>query len=130
MRAVSNQLVWRTSSYSGVNGNCVEVAPVDLSFRKSSYSGASQNCVEVAPIPPSFRKSSYSGVNGDCVEVAPIAPSFRKSSYSSDRVNCVEVADLPAGAALRDSKHPEAGYLAFPAAEWDAFLSAARSAEL
>ncbi|QBI56468.1 DUF397 domain-containing protein [Streptomonospora litoralis] len=55
---------------------------------------------------------------------------FFKSSYSSDRVNCVEVADLPAGAALRDSKHPDAGHLTFPAAEWDAFLTAARAAEL
>ncbi|MDT0300678.1 DUF397 domain-containing protein [Streptomonospora wellingtoniae] len=103
-----------------------------LKFRKSSYSGASQNCVEVAPIPPSFRKSSYSAQGQECVEVAPIAPSpsFRKSSSSGHDVNCVEVADLPAGAALRDSKHPDAGYLAFPAAEWDAFISAARSAEL
>ncbi|MDA0563644.1 DUF397 domain-containing protein [Streptomonospora sp. S1-112] len=80
----------------------------ELVFRKSSYSGRDVNCVEVATLPPSFRKSSHSGVNGDCVEVA----------------------DLPAGAAIRDSKHPERGHLAFPAAEWDAFLAAARAAEL
>ncbi|WP_046469848.1 DUF397 domain-containing protein [Allosalinactinospora lopnorensis] len=79
-----------------------------LVFRKSSYSGQAPNCVEVAHIPASFRKSGYSGVNGDCVEVA----------------------DLPSGAALRDSKQPEAGHLAFPAAEWDAFLTAARDGEL
>lgn len=77
-----------------------------------------------------FRKSSYSGQGVDCVEVAPIPPSFRKSSYSGHDENCVEVADLPAGAALRDSKHPDAGHLAFPAGEWDAFLDAARAAEL
>jgi hypothetical protein len=37
---------WRKSSYSGGNGNCVEVALAD--WRKSSYSNASANCVEVA----------------------------------------------------------------------------------
>jgi len=34
---------WRKSSYSGSNGNCVEV-----SWRTSSYSGTNGNCVEVA----------------------------------------------------------------------------------
>ncbi|MFC9086331.1 DUF397 domain-containing protein [Nocardiopsis dassonvillei] len=77
----------------------------DLDFRKSSYSGAGQNCVEVAHIPASFRKSSYSGHGQDCVEVG----------------------DLPCGAAIRDSKHPDAGHLPFPATEWSGFLSAALS---
>ncbi|GAA3760908.1 DUF397 domain-containing protein [Salinactinospora qingdaonensis] len=74
----------------------------DLVFRKSSYSsGNSQNCVEVAHLPTDFRTSSYSG----------------------HAQNCVEVADLPCGAAVRDSKHPELGHLAFSAAEWSAFLT-------
>lgn len=77
----------------------------ELQFRKSSYSGHDENCVEVAPIPSNFRKSSYSGAGQDCVEVAPL-PST--------------------GAAVRDSKHPDVGYLAFPAAAWEAFLAAAR----
>jgi hypothetical protein len=34
---------WRKSSYSGGNGNCVEVA----GWRKSSYSGSNGNCVEI-----------------------------------------------------------------------------------
>ncbi|GLU47980.1 DUF397 domain-containing protein [Nocardiopsis ansamitocini] len=68
-----------------------------------------------------FRKSSYSTGQDNCVEVAPITPVFRKSSYSSGGENCVEVADLPAGAAVRDSKHPGLGHLAFGAAEWTAF---------
>ncbi|MDT0331330.1 DUF397 domain-containing protein [Nocardiopsis lambiniae] len=46
---------------------------------------------------------------------------FRKSSYSSGHENCVEVADLPTGAAIRDSKHPESGFLPLGAAEWTAF---------
>nr|WP_236572210.1 DUF397 domain-containing protein [Nocardiopsis sp. FR4] len=68
--------------------------------------------------------SSYSGVNGDCVEIAH-ALNFRKSSYTGVNNNCVEVADLPGGAAVRDSKNPAKGHLPFPAAEWEAFLSAA-----
>ncbi|MFW6639922.1 DUF397 domain-containing protein [Nocardiopsis algeriensis] len=50
---------------------------------------------------------------------------FRKSSYSGQGPDCVEVADLPHGAAVRDSKHPDAGHLPFPADEWASFLHAA-----
>ncbi|MFV2198925.1 DUF397 domain-containing protein [Nocardiopsis sp. LOL_012] len=70
-----------------------------------------------------FFKSSYSGNRAECVEVAHIPTGFRKSSYSADTGgNCVEVAGLPCGAAVRDSKHPDAGQLPFPAAEWATFL--------
>ena len=34
---------WRTSSFSGSTGNCVEVA-----WRTSSFTGSNGNCVEVA----------------------------------------------------------------------------------
>lgn len=54
------------------------------------------------------------------------ALNFRTSSYS-DRSNCVAVADLPGGAVVRDSKHPERGYLPFPGTEWIALLRTARS---
>ncbi|WP_026122460.1 DUF397 domain-containing protein [Nocardiopsis halotolerans] len=74
-----------------------------------------------------FRKSSYSGQAPNCVEVAHIPTGFRKSSYSGQDQNCVEVADLPCGAAVRDSKNPAKGHLPFPAAEWDAFLTIART---
>jgi hypothetical protein len=60
-----------------------------------------------------FRKSSYSGAGQNCVEVAQLSASFPTSSDS--------------GAAIRDSKHPDAGHLPFPAAEWTGFLSAALS---
>ncbi len=74
-----------------------------------------------------FHKSSYSGQHQECVEVAPVLPDFRKSSHSGQGVDCLEVAPLPTpGAALRDSKHPSLGHLAFPAVEWEAFLAAAR----
>ncbi|TDQ52198.1 DUF397 domain-containing protein [Actinorugispora endophytica] len=52
---------------------------------------------------------------------------WRKSSYSGTNTNCVECARLPRSAtAVRDSKHPDAGHLAFTAAEWSAFLATAR----
>ncbi|MEU3020739.1 DUF397 domain-containing protein [Nocardiopsis sp. NPDC007018] len=72
-----------------------------------------------------FRKSSYSGTGEDCVEVAHIPSTFHKSSYSGAGQNCVEVAELPCGAALRDSKHPDAGHLPFPSSEWTGFLKSA-----
>ena len=72
-----------------------------------------------------FFKSSYSSDRVNCVEVAQIPTNFHKSSYSGDRAECVEVAELPCGAAIRDSKHPTAGHLPFPATEWTGFLSAA-----
>ena len=50
---------------------------------------------------------------------------FRKSSYSGRDQDCVEIADLPCGAAIRDSKRPDAGHLPFPSAEWSAFLATA-----
>ena len=50
---------WRKSSWSGFNGNCVEV------WRKSPYSDLDGHCLEVA-----FRKSSYSLHNGGCTEAA------------------------------------------------------------
>lgn len=52
---------------------------------------------------------------------------FRKSSYSAQDQNCVEVADLPCGAAIRDSKHPNAGHIPFPVSEWSSFLAVALS---
>lgn len=73
-----------------------------------------------------FYKSSYSGRNQNCVEVAHIPTSFRKSTHSGQGVDCVEVGDLPGGAAMRDSKHPGAGHLPFPASEWSGFLGVAR----
>lgn len=54
----------------------------------------------------------------------PKQPEWRTSSYSGVNGNCVEVAHLRAGAALRDSKHPDHAVLGFPSSEWHAFLSA------
>jgi len=75
-----------------------------------------------------WRTSSYSGANENCVEVSLIQ--WRKSSYSGVNQNCVEVADLSGATAVRDSKHPDAAVLSFPAAEWSAFLRSALAGRL
>ncbi|MFB8763860.1 DUF397 domain-containing protein [Nocardiopsis alba] len=54
---------------------------------------------------------------------------FRKSSYSANSANCVEVADTDTGAAVRDSKHPDAGHLSFTTTEWNAFLGDVKAAQ-
>lgn len=43
--------VWRKSTYSGNQSNCVEVARV---WRKSTYSGNNTNCVEVSGVGRQF----------------------------------------------------------------------------
>ncbi|MDQ3576217.1 MAG: DUF397 domain-containing protein [Actinomycetota bacterium] len=55
------KIVWRKSSFSAGNGNCVEVG-----WRKSSFSASNGDCVEVG-----WHKSSFSASNGNCVEVKP-----------------------------------------------------------
>lgn len=49
---------------------------------------------------------------------------WRKSTRSSNGNNgaCVEIAFVGPAVAVRDSKNPTAGLLAFPASGWDAFL--------
>lgn len=49
---------------------------------------------------------------------------WRKSSYTGDDGNCVEVAWPHQEVAVRDSKQPAGGTLAFPVVAWHAFLMA------
>ncbi|WP_435830244.1 DUF397 domain-containing protein [Saccharopolyspora shandongensis] len=51
---------------------------------------------------------------------------WRKSTYT-DNYNCVEVALTSDAAAVRDSKNPDGGILAFNAQTWHSFLSAVRT---
>jgi uncharacterized protein DUF397 len=57
-----SRAVWRTSSYSGQNGDCVEVAVV-----------------------PEWRTGARSGQNGACVEVACNLPGVVAVRDSKDR---------------------------------------------
>ncbi|MGH3436184.1 MAG: DUF397 domain-containing protein [Sciscionella sp.] len=48
--------------------------------------------------------------------------SWRTSSYSTNQANCVEVAVTAPAVAVRDSKHPSGGVLAFPGPSWSTFV--------
>ncbi|MFE0025886.1 DUF397 domain-containing protein [Amycolatopsis sp. NPDC059021] len=65
---------WHKSSYSGSQGECVEVA-----WFKSSHSGSQTNCVEVG-----WAKSSHSGTQTECVEVA-VSPGIVGVRDTKDR---------------------------------------------
>ena len=62
--------VWRKSSYSGSQTNCVEVAVV---WRKSSYSGTQSNCVEVAEFDHMVAVRDSKNPAGPALTVSPAA---------------------------------------------------------
>ncbi|MEV0049036.1 DUF397 domain-containing protein [Saccharopolyspora shandongensis] len=47
---------------------------------------------------------------------------WRTSTRSSNGEKCVEVAPTADGVAIRHSKHPDAGTITFPTAEWATFI--------
>jgi hypothetical protein len=51
---------------------------------------------------------------------------WRKSSYSGAGNDCVEIALVETGAAVRDSKNPDATALRFAEKNWVAFLAATK----
>jgi hypothetical protein len=55
---------------------------------------------------------------------------WRKSTFSGAGNDCVELAVASQGAAVRDSKNPEAGHIAFVATSWDAFLGVVKEGSL
>lgn len=55
---------------------------------------------------------------------------WRKSSFSGAGNDCVELAVEHVGAAIRDSKNPEAGHITFVTPSWKAFLGAVKEGGL
>jgi hypothetical protein len=58
------------------------------------------------------------------------AASWRKSSRSGAGNDCVELVVAGIGAAVRDSKRPEAGHLVFGGSGWDAFMGVVKDDRL
>lgn len=55
---------------------------------------------------------------------------WRKSSFSVNGSDCVELADATGSVLMRDSKHPDDGYLVFTGNEVAAFVASAKMGEL
>jgi len=65
---MSTQEIWRKSSHSGGNGNCVEVA-----WRTSSYSGSGNGgCVEVAWPESRVAVRDSKNVTGPALDFPPV----------------------------------------------------------
>lgn len=55
---------------------------------------------------------------------------WRKSSRSGAQNDCVELVVATSGAAVRDSKSPQAGHVSFGTPSWDAFLGVVKQGSL
>jgi hypothetical protein len=55
---------------------------------------------------------------------------WRKSSRSGAGNDCVELVVARIGAAVRDSKHPDAGHLTFEGTGWNAFMDVVKVGRL
>jgi hypothetical protein len=55
---------------------------------------------------------------------------WRKSSRSGAGNDCVELVVGRIGAAVRDSKNPEAGHVAFGSTGWDVFMGVVKEGRL
>jgi hypothetical protein len=67
---------------------------------------------------------------GMATETGLSRAAWQVSSYSGNGGNCVQVArNVPGVVAVRDSKNPDAGTLAFSPVEWNAFLGGIRQGQ-
>ena len=58
------------------------------------------------------------------------AARWRKSSRSGAGNDCVELVVAGIGAAVRDSKNPEAGHVSFETPGWDSFMGVVKKGRL
>ena len=55
---------------------------------------------------------------------------WRKSSRSGAGNDCVELVVARIGAAVRDSKNPDAGHVSFETTGWDSFMGVVKDGRL
>jgi hypothetical protein len=78
---------WRKSSYSGGNGQCVEVAHVPAQWRKSSRSSGDGACVEIARLPEAIAVRDSKDPSGPKLIFTPHAWAAFVESAKSGRFN-------------------------------------------
>ncbi|MFC5749970.1 DUF397 domain-containing protein [Actinomadura rugatobispora] len=61
--------------------------------------------------------------------IEPVRPRWRKSRRSGTGDNCVEIAGLDGMRAVRDSKDPDGGVLAFDTAVWSSLIGRIKRGE-
>ncbi|GGP37051.1 DUF397 domain-containing protein [Saccharothrix coeruleofusca] len=101
-----------------------------VSWRKSSYSGGQGQCVEIARSGEwaAIRDSENTSVGAVIVSHDLLTAAWRKSSRSQNgSANCVELARTAADEyAVRDSKNPGGPVLRFGRARFASFLGSIR----
>ena len=126
-------LDWRTSSYSGANANCDEVAPLQdtAARRTSSYSENGANCVQVTPALPGvlLRDTKDTGTGPVVAFTAQEWTAFlaEVAADSAGANGAITVVHTGAGTEV----HGVAGgeRLRFTPSEWVAFRDGVRDGE-
>jgi hypothetical protein len=144
--------MWRTSSYTANNNDCVEVADIPGSTAPPSATRKTATCLQYGSRTPLGSPSSPpcpSATSADGRQATPQEGTemrhsadlyavdlgdavWRTSSYTANNGQCVEVADLPSvdGTAVRDSKNRHLPPVRVSRAAWAAFVTAAATGNL
>ncbi len=80
---MSSHLNWFKSSYSGEEGECVEIA---VTWTKSSYSGSQGgDCIEVAACPHAIHVRDSKDVTRPALTLSPTTWSAFVATYRNER---------------------------------------------